>query len=203
MDPKLALAETPLAPAAVPGAPLPPGLPSSAPFTLPPDGAPPAPPAPESGPMPLEPTCPLLDVPAPPLPPENSPGSLPPAPPSTVSAHGLVPGAPELPLTPAGPAIPGDPAGPAAPAPAMMLSSEMTTLSLLSRRMPIELVPGTVAVALRMVSPSSVTASAIRPVTAVVPPSTTVALSATSRRKAVEVNPPYTLTLGRRVRLPA
>jgi len=79
----------------------------------------------------------------------------------------------------------------------------MTRLALLSSRMAIELPPATVASALSIVRPSSASALAEVPVTAVVPPLITVALTATSRRNVVGPYPPYTLTLGRRTRLPA
>src|SRR5947209_2229010 len=97
--------------------------------------------------------------------------------------------------------IPGAPPTPAPPAPALIVLPEMNTSSLLSSSIAIEL-PPEAAAALRIVRPSRVSALAAVPVTAVVPPSTTVALAATSRRNVVGLYPPYTLTLECSVRLP-
>src|SRR3989442_4437308 len=184
IDPKLALEDWLYDPPMQHRTPYPPGLPSSVPFG-PAAAAPPAPPAPESSPAPLRPACPLVMVPPPPLPPARSPPPLPPTPPSSESTHELGAVVPGAPSTPGSPGSPGEPGAPPAPAPAMIASRDTTTLALLSSRMATELPPATVASALRIVRPSSVSAFVDVPVTAVVPPLITVALPATSRRNVV------------------
>jgi len=69
-------------------------------------------------------------------------------------------------------------------------------------KIPIELLPGTVASALRMLRYSTVRESASGIVTAVVPPCTTERIADAGRVHVVGWYPPCTLTLSRIVRLP-